>query len=558
MPPSERARRWSALAAGAAVAAVAGVVALAGLLAGQSFFLGVEGEPHPRQDELLLAAAMLTLLVPLVVATVSRHRPLLLWAGVGALALPGGGAAGWALTELVDNLLLVPTLGVGAAVALALRWDRPAEPAARVAAVLVLGLALTVPEGLIVGPLIAAFGGVALADELVGLARRGRPRLAAAIALLAVAPVAVLGALVALERVAERQGALATPPLAGEGRVAWRAELPRPAVAPPTLAGGRLLVLDGTRVLRALDPASGEELWTAEASLPYDPAARPLPVAGGAVVVGGGGSVAAFDLRTGERRWRVGGDGDVLHPAAAGDVVVSGEVATGLFYGLDAVSGEERWRLVLDEGAERPRGAEAVAASGTTAYLFSQHDVSPAGRGTDLVAVDATTGRERWRRNYRFATLAAITPGAVWIETELGLVRLDAAAGEERRREGRWPSGATAVVVGDTLFAGGAAHVDARPVAGGPPRWFVDAGAGRPSVDSGVAYVPARDTDPGSAGGSVLALDAATGDVRWLVDLPGGSHFSPALDGTHVYAVSGADPRCGEPDCPGWVVAIRR
>jgi outer membrane protein assembly factor BamB len=109
----------------------------------------------------------------------------------------------------------------------------------------------------------------------------------------------------------------------------------------PIVSGERVFVAGHGGDVRALELASGREVWrvSAEIELAGGPA-----VGEGLVVVGGaGGRIVALDAESGSERWRAATGGEVLAaPAvAAGFVVV--HTVDGKVHGLRAANGSEAW-----------------------------------------------------------------------------------------------------------------------------------------------------------------------------------------------------------------------
>ena len=134
----------------------------------------------------------------------------------------------------------------------------------------------------------------------------------------------------------------------------------------PVTSGNRVVVLarEGDReVVRALDLASGRQLWRAEYEAPYtvNPAAAahgPGPkatpaIAGGRVFTFGiGGVLSAFDLATGRLLWRTPAPpslpeyGTGSSPLVDGNAVIAhtGGFDNGAITSFDVVTGAPKWR----------------------------------------------------------------------------------------------------------------------------------------------------------------------------------------------------------------------
>lgn len=89
------------------------------------------------------------------------------------------------------------------------------------------------------------------------------------------------------------------------GKVVWRQMLPALSYTPPLVAGARVFVLTGDRVVSAFDGATGQKLWTQQR--PNDPlllrqAGLLMPL-GDNLLVGWGGRLASLNPLTGAVRW---------------------------------------------------------------------------------------------------------------------------------------------------------------------------------------------------------------------------------------------------------------
>ncbi|HET9768194.1 MAG TPA: PQQ-binding-like beta-propeller repeat protein, partial [Thermoanaerobaculia bacterium] len=188
--------------------------------------------------------------------------------------------------------------------------------------------------------------------------------------------------------------------------------------------------------------------------------------------------------------WTFATGGPVRSSPLLADGVVFFGSGDGNLYAVDAATGKERWRFTTGEPVD---GSPAYAAPRAGAAL-----VVVASRDGFLHAVDAASGRERWR-----LALGAELPFHWGWDFILS----------------------TPAVDGDRLYVGsGSGEVLAVDAASGKVIWR-HATAGRvrssPTVADGVVYV-------GSFDGHLYALDAATGAERWTF----------ATEGTKLDSVS--------------------
>lgn len=217
---------------------------------------------------------------------------------------------------------------------------------------------------------------------------------------------------------------------------------------------------------------------------------------------------ATIDARNGETVWSFETGGPVHEapiPLDDGAVVRSSD---GTVYGISA-AGEERWRHAFEV-----RVQDLAVADGTAYLLGTTFETgeSPTER-LRLLALDATTGEEYWRRGLDEADgTLAVAGGTVGVsvdETET-LHGFDRETGEERWTD----AGGTVRGVGDTLLNFNRSGYWAYGP-DGTKRW------GRrvendPKVDgyhAGSDTVYLRDLD-----GHLSAVDATTGEERWRVE----------------------------------------
>jgi len=182
-----------------------------------------------------------------------------------------------------------------------------------------------------------------------------------------------------------------------------------------------------------------------------------------------------------------------------------------------------------------------------------------------LHAVDAKTGRQRWRAATGGAVRARPTLDgqALYVPSDDGsLYRLEVSDGRLRWKvpvvEGEFERGArfdqyagSAVIEAGTLYLGtGDGRVLALDPVDGSTRWVFHAGDGvgsTPAVGGGRVFV-------GSFDGKVYALDAASGAVLWSHDTGAPVSSSPALAGGRVlvgsrsYDLFALDAATGEVD----------
>lgn len=257
---------------------------------------------------------------------------------------------------------------------------------------------------------------------------------------------------------------------AATGSRIWTHKLTSAPNGAPGVSEGRVYVaaLDGTGV--ALDAATGRVLWTVTASSsPTGVIADGSPVATGNVVVFpfASNELVALEPSTGTQIWTAYILGERLGrvyarvsdvtggPVLAGDTVYAG-THSGQTVAIDAGTGRERWRA--DDGALSP----PLVAGGSVFVISDQ---------SELIRLDAATGDAIWRvplpyftreRVRRQAEIFAhygpvLAGGEVVVVSNDGLVRTFSPTDGALLSSGPLPSGAAAepAVAGGTLFVVG-------------------------------------------------------------------------------------------------------
>ena len=182
--------------------------------------------------------------------------------------------------------------------------------------------------------------------------------------------------------------------------------------ASPVVSGNRVVVIarqDDQEIVRALDVASGKEIWRAAYPAPYtvNPAARshgPGPkstpaIAGGRVFTFGiGGILSAFDLASGALLWRVSGPavlpqyGTATSPlvdlAGGTSIIVHvGGHDSGALTSFDAATGKPRWQW---NGDGPGSGSPIIATFGGVPQVIAQTQKL-------LVGLNAANGALLWQ-----------------------------------------------------------------------------------------------------------------------------------------------------------------
>ena len=158
-------------------------------------------------------------------------------------------------------------------------------------------------------------------------------------------------------------------------------------------------------------------------------------------------------------------------------------------------------------------------------------------RGGLLHVLDLRTGKEEWTYDAGapVRTTPTVVDGVAYVTTETGeLHAIDLSSHARRWLLGGVAPAAVPAVNGNVVYIGLASgSFTARSAADGEERWSVEIGGDGSMVAlrPGTAYVA-------STGQAVLiALDLATGSIRWRTELPSAPLMSPAVSGGAVFTV---------------------
>jgi outer membrane protein assembly factor BamB/class 3 adenylate cyclase len=225
----------------------------------------------------------------------------------------------------------------------------------------------------------------------------------------------------------------------------------------------------------------------------------PIVVDGKVIVGDSSGILRALDGRTGSEEWRFQTDdgGGFAESAAAADGLIFVADLGGTLYGLDAATGDKRWDKPLPSSGVQPVVADGLLYVGSSdghAYGF-----------------DPLTGQQRWDWKGPAGTqmnVSVVSDGVAYIGGGGVLYAIRLVDGAYA-----WPlvktiskNQSAAVLAGETIF------------------W-----AARPALGE-------------ITGGELLAIDRASGKVRWRWSSPSGQQVNPSAirDGT-VYVVTPDD-----------------
>lgn len=273
------------------------------------------------------------------------------------------------------------------------------------------------------------------------------------------------------------------------GKLLWKFESGKAIRAQPRLIDGFVYLHSDSGYLYKLDAWNGMEAWRAKVDTGSEPR-KPTNEQGtrwdryGSSVIADRARIYvssrdknlyALDMKTGREAWRVtAGDIMTATPALFRDSVIFAAY-DGRVQAVAARDGAARWTYDAKLAV-----AGDLTVSGDRVLLGS--------RSYDLIALDAASGRELWKRYYWFS----------WIESP-------------------------PAVHDGVVYTGSsdATHVYAIDLASGARRWKTEVPGyswQRTALDAEtlVAGTVGAGPFPGSRAGSLVAMDRATGAIRWI------------------------------------------
>ncbi|AXI73291.1 serine/threonine protein kinase [Streptomyces cavourensis] len=299
---------------------------------------------------------------------------------------------------------------------------------------------------------------------------------------------------------------------------------------------GRIHASDGPS-LYALDAATGAEQWR----IRTDAWVYALKADRGTVLTATrGGGVQGWEASNGDKLWEITGAQTDFETVEAAPVVHDGTVYVwqdARLRALDARTGLERWSYPIGDAASCG-GVPVRVTPAPDGYVYIA-------AGTRVLAVDIASGLVRWHFEApavflsppAFAPGPAVTGGGVYLADYLGTVyALDATTGKDRWRiatEARASLEPVLVAVGNVHVGSGSALYTLDAVTG-TPKWRFAAGGdvvGSPVVADGRVHF-------GSADHVLYTLDAAGGQLRWKLATGGEITGSPVAEAGVVYACS--------------------
>lgn len=282
------------------------------------------------------------------------------------------------------------------------------------------------------------------------------------------------------------------------GTEIWKQALKSGTMTGPTVADGRIYLVDELGAVRALDPATGAALW--ESASHYDGATQLISTDGSVYLGTGDGHLVALDAASGVEQWKVKltPSGASVHNPAAADGFVYAGTAGGGFVAVDARSHQVAWTGDLhgdDTGTAVASGGIAYIAAGVDSVSGTLH------------AFDAKTGNHLWDGPSPDLQSPTILGGMGFSATRNGLI-------------------------------------DAIDTTTGTVRWSIQlTGKVRPMAVVGPTLYLAADEEK-----RVYAVEASTGNRLWQFDVDGsndcciavakGAVFVSTMAGT-VYSIGG-------------------
>jgi outer membrane protein assembly factor BamB len=341
---------------------------------------------------------------------------------------------------------------------------------------------------------------------------------------------------------------------AGQGGVKWQVQTGGAVRSSPAVTDTRVFVGSADGSLYALDRTNGRTVWSFGAGGAVD--ASPAVAHGLVVAATLGGRIFAVEEGSGRLRWSLatgpalppntspagGWDLWASSPVIVGSTVIIGAPDGGV-YSLDLGTGKQHWR---------------TQTNGRVRATPSVHDslVVVGSWGGRVYGLDLRTGAERWVHRTEGDTLdskkfgfdrravqssAAIANRSVYVGSRDGAIyALDEATGQRRWRvshRGSWVIGSPAVSGGMVYVGSSDGHfVQALDPESGREIWNLPTAANvlaSPVVVGNSLVIATARTD--AAAGDLLAVNPATGAVRWRLPLDEATNSTPAAAHGELY-----------------------
>ncbi len=333
----------------------------------------------------------------------------------------------------------------------------------------------------------------------------------------------------------------APKPAAAAGTVLWTFQTKGAVWASPAVYDGVVYFGSDDHFVYAVDAGSQQLKWKFETG----DLVRSRPAFADETIyfTSDDGNLYALNARDGKETWRLdignakvkrqplrkGYDYLQSSPAVAGGVVYVGSADSNL-YAVDAKTGQEKWRFAARGAARWPMRTSPTIANG----------IVYTGNGWDtLFAVDARTGQETWHFDgCGNQPTPAVVDGVVYEGGRPGMVyALDALTGQ-KKWEFSYGAGmfveSSATLVDGVVYVGSSytSAFFALDSATGKKKWaFPTSGSAwsSPAVANGVAYIGSNNEYIKE--GYFWAVDTQTGQAKWQLKI------TSTLDTAGVYGV---------------------
>jgi len=335
--------------------------------------------------------------------------------------------------------------------------------------------------------------------------------------------------------------------------VKWTFSTAKPLLSSPAVVDGRVYLTTEDKRTIALDAQTGSVVW----EYPLDFPASSTPVVSDSLVIFSTrpGLVVALDRPTGTLRW----ERDIGEPILASPTLANGTVYIGTanseLHALDAATGRQRWvyhtKAWVIAPAAYAGGVVAVASQASIINIVGDRTgrrqlIFDAGRGRRIAGGPIIQG-DRVYFGTRDGTVWAIDRTArTWpFERSILLIKLNihvwGLIGAPIQKGSVWSARVggeitrSIAVTPDSIYAGTReGRVAALDAATGEKRWVTETGfeiTSSPTVAGSTVMVGAKN-------GKVLGLDTATGKVIWEFQTQGRITASPVVAGGTLYVAS--------------------
>lgn len=297
--------------------------------------------------------------------------------------------------------------------------------------------------------------------------------------------------------------------------------------------------IDDVYRLSSFDAQTGERLWTTTTTVHGDPLYSEIGPRGERIFVSGTTTTMAFSVDSGEHLWGLDDPsvrGELL-PSPDGEslFIVEQDSGSNRFWSLDAATGEIRWEATVPDAGSYLND-QALSPDGETLFVTGTASLSDHAYPPYIAALDTNDGQLLWEHRLGTGeTLSVgdwIWGGALAVGPDSGTVYV--AAGALESRAGSSSMAVTAI----DASTGQERWVHWEP--GEHNNW--DAGPGLAVHPDGSRLYVQAEHDPGvlqPRGVTTFALEAASGERVWTAEVDDGSstRYIPTMapDGSHVY-----------------------